>query len=118
MKNLVLVVIGIALLAFGGYRQFAGSGVSAADQARCEQLVREQNGDSAEALELLLPKCNDPGMVAMIDSRAAGDDAQSAANRIASANQGEVGGGMVNWVLIGAGLAALAAAASLRRRRA
>ena len=116
MKNVILVVIGLGCLGFGGYRQWAGAGVSDADRARCEAAVQAQNGDSAEALALLLPKCGDPGMVAMMDAQAAGDDAAGAAQRIAAANQADTGAHLVDWALIGAGLVALAGAATLRRR--
>ncbi len=118
MRKLLLVIIGLALLGFGGYRQFAGAGVSAADQARCEEQVRAQSGTDAEALALLLPKCSDTGMVAMMDAQASGDDAQAAARRISQANQGDLTAHLVDWAMIGAGLAALAAAAALNRRRA
>ncbi|SED77543.1 hypothetical protein SAMN05519105_4603 [Rhodobacter sp. 24-YEA-8] len=118
MRKLLLVIIGLALLGFGGYRQFAGAGVSAADQARCEAQVRAQSGDDAEALALLLPKCGDAGMVAMMDAQASGDDAQAAARRISQANQGDLTAHLVDWAMIGAGLVALAAAAAMNRRRA
>ncbi|MFD1882337.1 hypothetical protein [Paracoccus pacificus] len=118
MQKLLLVIIGLALLGFGGYRQFAGAGTSAADQARCEQLVRDQNGSDAEALALLLPKCSDVGMVAMMDAQTAGDDPQAAARRISAANQGDLIAHLLDWTMIGAGLVALAAAAVIARRRA
>lgn len=118
VQKLLLVIIGLALLGFGGYRQFAGTGVTPADQARCEQLVRDQNANDAEALALLLPKCADVGMVAMMDAQASGDDAQAAARRISAANQGEVSAHLLDWALIGAGLVALAGAAVIGRRRA
>lgn len=118
MKKLLLVIIGLALLGFGGYRQLAGSGVSAADQARCEEQVRAQSGTDGEALALLLPKCSDAGMVAMMDAQAAGDDAQGTARRIAAANQNDLTAHLIDWAMIGAGLVALAAAAVTGRRRA
>lgn len=118
MRKLVLIVVGLALVGFGGYRQFFSSGVSSADQLRCEQIVRSQNGDSAEALDLLLPKCSDAGMVAMMDAQVSGDDAQAAARRISAANQGDTSAHMLDWALIGAGLAALAGGAIAGRRRA
>lgn len=117
MQKLILVLVGIALLGFGGYRQFFSSAVSTADQTRCEQLVRAQNGDSAEALALLLPKCSDVGMVAMMDAQASGDGAQAAAARIASANQNDTSAHLLDWALIGAGVVALGAGAATGRRR-
>lgn len=118
MQKFILVIVGLALLGFGGYRQFAGSGVSAEDQARCEQLVRDNAGDDAEALALLLPKCSDPGTVAKMDAQASGDDAQAAARRIAEANQGDLSAHLLDWAMIGAGLVLLAGAAVIGRRRA
>lgn len=118
MQKIILLIVGLALLGFGGYRQVFGAAVSPADQARCEQLTRERSGDSAEALAALLPKCSEPGMVAMMEAEAAGEGAQAAAQRIASANQGDLGNHMLDWALIGAGLVLVAAAAVLGRRKA
>ena len=117
MQKLILLVVGLALLGFGGYRQFFSPAVSAADQTRCEQLVRSQNGDGAEALALLLPKCSDAGMVAMMDAQASGDDAQAAARRISAANEDDTNAHLLDWALIGAGLISLGAAAVSNRRR-
>ena len=115
MKKLIFVVVGLALLGFGGYSQFFSPAVSAADQTRCEQLVRSQNG--AEALALLLPKCSDAGMVAMMDAQASGDDAQAAARRISAANEDDTNAHLLDWALIGAGLISLGAGAVSYRRR-
>ena len=117
MQKLIFVIIGLFLLGFGGYRQFSSPSVSSADQTRCEQLVRDQNGDSAEALALLLPKCSDVGMVAMMDAQASGDDAQAAARRISAANQSNTSAHLLDWALIGAGVVALGAGAAIGRRR-
>lgn len=117
MQKLILVIIGLALLGFGGYRQFVSPAVSSVDQARCEQLVRSQNGDSADALALLLPKCSDAGMVAMMDAQASGDDAQAAARQISAANQGDTSAHLLDWALIGAGVVTLGAGATAGRRR-
>ena len=117
MQKRILVIIGLVLLAFGGYRQFFSSDVSSADQTRCEQLVRSQNSGSAEALTLLLPKCGDAGMVAMMDAQASGDDAQAAARRISEANQDEVSIHLLDWAMIGAGAVALGAGAAIGGRR-
>lgn len=117
MQKRILVIIGLVLLGFGGYRQFFSSDVSSVDQTRCEQLVRSQNSDSAEALTLLLPKCSDAGMVAMMDAQASGDDAQAAARRISEANQDEVSTHLLDWAMIGAGAVALGAGAAIGGRR-
>lgn len=117
MQKLLLVIIGVALLGFGGYRQFLGTSVSPRDQARCEELVRAQNQDNAEALALLLGKCGDVGMVAMMDAQASGDTAQVAAQRISAANQGDLGAHLMDWAMIGAGLVALTGATVVGRRK-
>lgn len=118
MQKLVFIILGLALLGFGSYREFATPSVSDADRARCEQIVRDQNGGNAEVLDTLLPKCTDPGMVAMMDAQASGDDAQAAARRISAANQGDAKFNVLNWMLIGAGLGALAGGFQIGRRRA
>ncbi|MFC6708200.1 hypothetical protein [Paracoccus cavernae] len=100
----ILLCRNFFLLSLGcGYRQFAGARVSAADLARCEQLVRDQSANDAEALSLLLPKCRDIGMVAMMDAQASGDDAQAAARRISAANQGDLNAHLLDWAAIGRG---------------
>lgn len=111
-----MMALGLGLIAFGCYRQFVGSSVSSADQMRCEQLVRERN--DVETMEAVLPMCSDPGMVAMMDAQAAGDNAQAAAQRISGANQSDINAYLLDWALIGAGLIALASSAILGRRRA
>lgn len=117
MQKLVLAIVGLTLLSLGGYRLIFSSAVSSADQTRCEQLVRSQNGDSAEALALLLPKCSDAGMVAMMDAQASGDDAQATARRISEANQDDVSAHLLDWALIGAGMVSLGAGATIGGRR-
>jgi hypothetical protein len=114
MQKLILVVIGLTLLSFGGYRQFFSPAVNSADQTRCEQLVRGQNGD--EALAFLLSKCSDAGMVAMMDAQASGDDAQAAARRISAANQDDTSDHLLDWALIASGLVTLGAGAVSGRR--
>lgn len=117
MVRIFLLVVGLGLVGFGFYRQTMNAGVSAMDQARCEQIVRDSSGNSQEALDALLPKCSEPGMVAMMDAQASGVDAVSASQSIASANQGDVTAHLLDWFLIGAGLAALAGAAAIGRLR-
>lgn len=118
MQKLIVALIGLTLVGFGGYRQLVAPAVSAADQARCEALVQEQQGNSPEALEAFLPKCSEPGMVAMMDAQTSGAGAQEAAARIAAANQGDFSNHMIDWALIGAGLVMLAGSAAIGRRRA
>ncbi|WP_312525358.1 hypothetical protein [Paracoccus sp. (in: a-proteobacteria)] len=117
MPKLLLVLVGLALLGFGGYRQFIDDGVSPQDQARCEQLLKAENSNDAEALALLIPKCRDAGMVAMMDARATGQDANATASMIAAANQNDLSAHLLDWAMIGAGIALLAGAAVIGRRR-
>lgn len=116
MKTLVYIALAVALIGFGAYRQFSGPTVSAEDQARCEQIVRADYADSQEGLDAFLPKCNEPGMVAMMDARATGASAQTAASNIAAANRTDIVATLINCALIGAGIGALGAAAVARRR--
>lgn len=118
MNKIVYLVIAVAMIGFGAYRQFGGSGVSAEDQARCEQIIRDEYVDSQEAQDTMLPDCNEPGMVAMMDARAQGLDAQTAATNIANANGGGFISILINCALIGGGIGALGAAFGAGRKRA
>lgn len=117
MRKLILALVGIALLGFGGYRQFAAPAVSADDKARCESIVRDRYAD-AESQNAFLPKCGEPGAVAMMDAQASDDSAQDAAARIAAANQGDLSNHLLDWALIGMGLVLVAGAALPFKRRA
>lgn len=118
MKNVVLLLVGLVLVGLGGYRQFVQPAVSEADRIRCEGHVRVQNEGNAEALATLLPKCADPGMVAMMDAQASGSGAQAAAQSIAAANTAQSSAAMIDYALIGVGIALLLGAAMGRRRTA
>ena len=118
MIRMVLLVFGIGLVGFGLSLQTMNTGVSAMDQARCEQIVRDRSGDSQEVLDALLPKCSEPGMVAMMDAQASGADAQSTGQSIAAANQGDLSANLLDWFLIGAGISALMGSIVVGRRRA
>ncbi|MBC9245335.1 hypothetical protein H4P12_01090 [Paracoccus sp. 11-3] len=112
------MLIAILLVGIGAYRQFGTSSVSAADQARCEQLVRDEYGSDAENANTMLANCNDPGMIAMMDARASGAGAEQAASSIAAANQTDLFSMMINYALIGAGIGALMVAFAPRKKRA
>lgn len=119
MKNisyLIFILVGAGLIGFGAWRQFATPQVSAADRARCESLVRAEAQGNSGVVDALLPKCADAGMVAMTDARAEGLGAQATAQRIAAANQADTKGTMINYALIGAGLALLLGGLLGRRR--
>lgn len=116
MPRILMIIVALALLGFGGWRQFGGSAVSAEDQARCEQIVRDRNPDNQEAQNALLSSCGDPGMVAMMDAQASGAGAQDAAASIAAVNQQDTTGTMVNYGMIGLGIALLIGGLLGRRR--
>lgn len=103
----IMAVAGVILLISGFYLQFSASGVSSADQLRCEQNVKNLYKDSVEAQKTLISSCNEPGVVAMMEAKANGSGASEAAAAIASANQAEVGSGALGYGLIGVGAALL-----------
>ncbi|WP_454815328.1 hypothetical protein [Labrys neptuniae] len=116
MKTFLYAGLGVVLLGVGLYLQFGTVGVSPADRLRCEQAIEKIYGDSDEAKYTLLPKCGEPGMVAMMDARAGGAGAEQAAQAIATANRSDLIGILLNCALIGAGIGALGAAAAASRQ--
>jgi hypothetical protein len=106
-RSMVLAIVGALALAGGLYMQFGTSAVSSADQQRCEKIILDTYGNSEEAKNALLPKCNEPGMVAMMDAKANNSSAASAAQSIASANQSDIGSNALSFGLIGAGIGLL-----------
>jgi len=62
---------------------------------------------SAEAQQTFISKCNEPGVVAMIDARVNGSGASDTATAIASANQSEIGSGALGYGIMGVGVALL-----------
>lgn len=117
MKSVLFLLAALVLIGFGGYRQFGQSSVSAEDQARCERTISTEYANSPESIAALSAKCNEPGMVAMMDARSSSASAQEAAQSIASANRGDIMSTLINCALIGAGIGALGAAFAARRRR-
>jgi hypothetical protein len=116
MKTFFYAGLGVILLGTGLYLQFGMAGVSPADRLRCEQAIEKIYGDSDEAKDTLLPKCSEPGMVAMMDARAGGAGAEQAAQAIAGANRSDLVGILLNCALIGAGIGGLGAAATAFRQ--
>ena len=104
-SSVLMAVIGASLVAGGFYYQASGSSVSSADQQRCEQIIQNIYGDNADAKSSLLPKCNEPGMVAMMDARAGGSGASEAAAAIASANQTDITSNALGYGVMGVGVA-------------
>lgn len=116
MKIFLYAGLGVVLLGVGLYLQFGTTGVSPAERLRCEQAIEKIYGDSGEAKYTLLPKCGEPGMVAMMDARTGGAGAEQAAQAIASANRSDLVSILINCALIGAGIGALGAAAAAFRQ--
>lgn len=117
-RSMILSIVGALALAGGLYMQFGTSAVSLADQQRCEKIILDTYGNSEEAKNALLPKCSEPGMVAMMDAKANNSSAASTAQSIASANQSDIGSNALSFGLIGAGIGLLlGGVASLLRRK-
>lgn len=119
-RSLRLVGIGVLALIAGAYLQLRSGAVSAADQRRCETILLQNYGDSPEAKASLLPKCSEPGMVAMMDAEEQGATAQAAAQSIALANQSDIGSNALSFGLIGVGIGLLVGgiASALRAKKA
>ena len=78
--------------------------------------MRAEYASSPDSIEQLIGSCNTPGMVAMMDARSSSASAQEAATAIASANQTDYVATLINCALIGAGIGALGAAFTARRK--
>lgn len=117
MQKIIFAVIAIALIGIGCYRQFATPSASAADQARCEAIVKEIYATTPESIATLAGKCGEPGMVAMMDAKKNSDGAKAAAQAIASANQQDLWSILINCALIGAGIGAAGAAVGAAGRK-
>ena len=118
-KRIGAAVLGIVVLLLGVFLQFQ-PGVSADERLRCEQIVRERYGSGGQAdLDMLLGKCEEPGMVAMMIATSERSGAQAAAGRIASANRSGVFGNMLSLFLIGfgAGVVLITVLPSLIKRK-
>ena len=104
-KKWVLGMVGLVCLLVGLYLQFRPA-VSAEDRDTCEAFVRQEYGHSADmqALQTLLDKCGDPGMVAMMSARADRARASQLAQHIAAANQGDSMLHLLSMFLIGLGV--------------
>lgn len=103
----IVAALGIILLGSGIYLHFGGASVDDEDRARCEQIVIEKHGDNDAVRTNLLPKCNEAGMVAMMESQANMLDANEAAQAIASANKGDLLASIIGYTMIGTGFAAI-----------
>lgn len=106
-RSMLFIGLGALALAGGLYLQLFSGSVSLADKQRCENIVLETYKDSAEAKTTLLPKCSEPGMIAMMDAKANGSGASAAAQSISAANQSDIGSSALNFGLIGVGLGLL-----------
>jgi hypothetical protein len=104
MKNknpVSLIIIGIILLLVGGGLYLTSRpNISAADQARCEQLVQKKYGENSGSI---IASCKtDTGFVAMMDAQANNTaSAEDTAKAISSANHQELGLGIFGKFLMG-----------------
>jgi len=103
-KKWVLGMVGLACLLVGLYLQFRPA-VSAEDREACETFVRQEYGHGADmqALQTLLDRCGDPGMVAIMSARADRAGASQTAQHIAAANRGDSMLHLLSMFLIGLG---------------
>ncbi|RUS66917.1 hypothetical protein CUZ56_01712 [Saezia sanguinis] len=97
-------MVGLVCLLVGLYLQFRPA-VSAEDREACEAFVRQEYGHGADmqALQTLLDKCGEPGMVAMMSARADRAGASQMGQHIAAANQGDSMLHLLSMFLIGLG---------------
>lgn len=116
MNRFALLLIALAMIAFGGYRQLQGASTAPEDRARCESLAREHHATAIALRDEMVARCDDPGTIALMDGMAAGDSAQEMAARIATANKAGHSAYLLDWGMIGCGIAFLIAALSRRRR--
>ncbi|CEJ10551.1 hypothetical protein BN1110_00827 [bacterium YEK0313] len=117
MRPIAYAGLGVACLAAGFYLQQTSMDFNPADRARCEANVAAAYGANAETKSALLPKCGEPGFIAMMDARVANLSAQQTAIAIANANRSGLMNDLLGYALIGAGVGGLAAAAVSRFRR-
>ena len=100
----VILLIGLMFLMIGGALNFMVRGAAAAtseQEAACREQLASQGGDSAA----MAHRCNEAVVAIGIGSQRLGLSAPEAAQAIAAANQGEVGGNMLGKFLLGFGLA-------------
>lgn len=95
-KNpIVLLILGVALLAVGGFLTLNGGPPNAdlAIVAQCQERVRDQGAE-------MLAKCQEQAFATGMTAT----DANDAARAISAANNAEVGGNMLGMFLLGLGL--------------
>ena len=110
-NNYLLMIVAIVLLLGGLYLGgWIGNSVSTADRERCEKIVTERYGADSEGGKLMLSKCTEPGMVAMMDAQNEGQDAQTTASNIGKANRSGFLSLLLAGVMVGAGIGAFAKA--------
>lgn len=90
----VLLVVGL-----GGYFMSAPAGVIPEQKAACEAAVDKRGSDPA--LAELKQKCNDVGMVAMMQAQEKNESAQEAAQRISTANRADTGANGLQMLFLG-----------------
>ncbi len=94
IASAILLAVGL-----GGYFMSAPAGVSPEQKAACEAAVDKRGSDPA--LAELKQKCNDVGMVAMMQAQEKNESAQEAAQRISAANRADTGANGLQMLFLG-----------------
>lgn len=110
MKVWFYMALGLALLALASYRQFFDLNVAFEQRLACEALVRADHDANPRALQELLPRCSRSAMVALMEARREGADAQTPEEVLNATARQEALSALINLALTGAGIGAFAAA--------
>ena len=109
-KNpIVLIVLGLLLLAIGGFMQFAG-GAPRADAALVQRCQSEMKSRGAGAD--MVAQCSETAFATAVTAT----DADTAARSIAAANTSEIGSNALAMFLIGLGLVLTLGGVALKRK--
>ena len=100
----VILIIGVIALLIGAVLHFTAGSAPAAT-AEQEAACREQLAVNGEEAAAMAHRCDEAAVAIGIGAQRLGLSAPEAAQAIAAANQGEVGGSMLSKFLLGFGLA-------------
>lgn len=118
--SLFLGALGVVFAVAGIYMLFGSNAVPVEDRQRCLANIEKIYTDNPAAKADFLTKCDDPGMVAMLDAQAGNARAKDAARAIASANRSDIATNVLSYGFIGFGAVLLigSIAGFLQRRKA
>ncbi|MGO4450464.1 hypothetical protein AB4Y96_16200 [Phyllobacterium sp. TAF24] len=97
----MVIIAGVYFQALTGYS-------SKSETQQCEQLVQEFYGDSDDVKTTVLPRCREPGMVAVIVAKANDASAVEAAQAVSAANKTNLSHNRLSYYLLGIGIVATA----------